>query len=338
MMRAASFVRRPLLPRRLVSVASLVEPALSPKAFATGTMAVLAGIAFLTLNERRDVAQAKLRAQAEAVALSLRETEVTSVDSTISGRLLHYCGSLHADGEQLKDEELGVSSPGAVALTRTVEMRQWRETAQTKVDPKTNEKVKSYSYEAVWSPVHEKVEGDAAYRNPEFPSGLDGGTLTLLPSQMMLGRHDKLVLNDALVQQVRDFKPLPLRRDNMDAPKDLPFGLTLSGGLLTNSKNLVGYSIGDLRVRYDAVVEGPYTAVAKLEVQEDANYLVPFSASLRNSLASQGKIEVPEDVERTLGVKLDTFIIPESIISHVRTSGLRWASVTLQFHRWSLCC
>lgn len=88
------------------------------------------GVAFLTLNERRNVAAMKLRAIAEHIAVSLEETDVVNVDKSIDGKLVHYQGFLRPD-EQPADHMFGVTNKQLVAIRRRVEMYQWMESSRT---------------------------------------------------------------------------------------------------------------------------------------------------------------------------------------------------------------
>lgn len=165
-----------------------------------GLALVGAGVAFLTLNERRDVAQARLRVAAELVALSLEETDVECVDRTLDGRLLHYQGMLLPE-DAPADEDLGVSNAQLLMLKRTVAMQQWRETPVVTSDGKGG-KSTTYAYERVWSTHEERAEHSPDHVNPKFPSGLPGGVREFQPTRMLLGTEDKLALNADLVKQV----------------------------------------------------------------------------------------------------------------------------------------
>ena len=96
----------------------------NPKTVGSSIGLLFSGIALLTLNERRDMAQAKLREKAKGMCLTLEETDdCSSVDESLNGRLLHYHGTLEGD-QAAEDYDIGVKNEKFIRLMRKVEMYQ----------------------------------------------------------------------------------------------------------------------------------------------------------------------------------------------------------------------
>jgi hypothetical protein len=304
----------------------------SPKKMASGMALVGAGVAWLTLNERRDVAAGKLRLKAEMAAVSLAQNDVENVDGTLNNRLLHYQGTLKSDAPPV-DYDFGVTNPALVAIRRRVEMYQWRESKHERVH-KDGSKEVTYSYEKVWSTRHEVVENAPDKRNPDFPSDLPGGSHVFHSEGIHVGLIDKLLLNDGMIDQLTDFKPLALSRDYVRQDgQPFPHQLVPTRTRMAFSSGK-GYfdAVGDLRVSFEGLFTGPYTAVAKVVFGEDKKkYLEPWAAKLSQSLASQGEIRLPKNANEILGVELDSFIIPEAVINWAESALLSMAPLHINY-------
>ena len=305
-----------------------------------GASLIISGVVFLTLNERRMVAQDKLRIISESKAVHLVETDTKSIDHMLDGRLIHYVGTLQAD-EGAGDFYLNVESTAAIQiiqLRRTVEMYQWQERKHTKKtkDQETGEKetLTTYSYEKGWSSHSESVEHNVEKRNPAFPRELEGEQI-FGAKNITIGKEDCLHLNQGQISQLSDWKPLNLKLNLVT--KDLPYGLYLNTGgkMLANSDNYFGNKIGDIRVYYDAILSGPYTALGKLDIENvengEINRLIPYKAKLKESLASQGEIRVPKDLNEILGIELDSLVIPAAIIDQMEEVLLAIAPLEMNY-------
>lgn len=99
----------------------------------------------------------------------------------------------------------------------------------------------------------------------------------------------------------------------------------------SNAEGLLSNRIGDLRISYDAIFTGPYTAVAKVVHEDGKSYLEPFQASLKDSLGSQGAIEVPSDINDLVGIELDSFIIPEAVVTKMESLLLNLAPLHINY-------
>ena len=190
----------------------------------------------------------------------------------------------------------------------------------------------SYSYKQDWSEIPQTCT-QPDYQNPSFPSGLRGGTEYFTSNGLRIGAHDKLYLNSDLVDQVNDWVPLVLNSDTLPEQNKLPYDLKLSKTktALINGKSSWGDSVGDLRVTYKCVLANEYTTVSKLHVQDGKNHLVPFKGGLKDSLASQGEITAPEELNELLGIQMESFVIPETIVQQMENILLKLAPLQINY-------
>lgn len=122
-------------------------------------------------------------------------------------------------------------------------------------------------------------------------------------------------------------------KEFFDPAKKLDYGLKPNRGqaYFTNSEALFSDRIGDIRVSYEGIFSAPHTSVAKLVKEDGKLYLEPFKASLKESLGSQGKIEVPRDINEILGIELDSYIIPEKIVAQMESILLQLAPLHINY-------
>ena len=129
------------------------------------------------------------------------------------------------------------------------------------------------------------MKHDPSKRNPAFPSDLN--SCEFVGKGLFLGKVDHLAINDDMVEQLENWKPLKLSTA-LKNPDKLPYDLYVARGskVLSSGQSYFDNKIGDLRVFYDAVMEGPYTAVGKVVVDGNHRSLQPYKAKMKESLAS----------------------------------------------------
>ena len=132
------------------------------------------GFPVLFWNEGNSVKTAKSLDEGEKACVSLESAE--KVDPGMEGRLVHVSGKADTK-DVLTDETFGVAAT-AIALTRKVEMYQWREDCKTEEKKNAGGSVtttKTYTYAKVWSGKAIDSSGfkESGHDNPgelEFPS------------------------------------------------------------------------------------------------------------------------------------------------------------------------
>lgn len=206
-----------------------------------GLLLLPVAIGLLYWNEGRAVRAATALAGG---ARSIVEASPTTLDPKLDGKLVHATGMMQA-ATAARDPVFGVTAPGLLRLSRTVEMYQWKQdktshTEQSVGGTKTIET--TYSYRPQWSaqPIASaQFKQPGAHRNPPMPiqSGtFDGGTITLGAYQV----------DPSLLAQVRNFTSL----QPQSAP---PPDYRLSDGAFYRGQNPAEPAIGDLRVRFTAI-------------------------------------------------------------------------------------
>ena len=146
------------------------------------------GFPLLFWNEGRTVTATKTN---EEGAASVVEAEAGSVNADQEGALVHVIGEATTD-EVLKDDEYGVSA-NAFCLSRTVEMYQWVENAETHEEKKLGGKIErktTYTYSKEWcrSAVNSDSFKEAGHINPPARRAL--GSDSIYAAKAKLGVRD----------------------------------------------------------------------------------------------------------------------------------------------------
>jgi hypothetical protein len=136
---------------------------------------VLVGLLFVPLaawllwwNEGRAVQTAQSLAEGAGAVVA---AGIDRIDPNLEGRLVHLSGPLRVAGA-LRDDQFGVTAPGAARLVRTVEMYQWKEESRSETRTKLGggtETVTTYSYTRTWSatPIDSsRFREQAGHQNP----------------------------------------------------------------------------------------------------------------------------------------------------------------------------
>ena len=309
-------------------------------------------VAFLTINERRDVRQDTFRDAGERACSSLdvSNSTIPTSEAKKQGKLVHAQGKLRAEIPGPKDVFLGVMSPNGLRIRRTVEMYQWVENRNEKevTDAHGNKTTKVvYTYSGKWSGVAERCEHSFSHQNPHFPNmlieGAGTGTKIIDSTKPLVLGESKTALDPVMVNLVIDFTPLPLDDAKYveDPSRFAKIGET--GLQIIPSRPNVLYSIGsspeqprvgDLRVKYEHVEEGPFTVVGRWTsdgTSSNGGTIHTFDEHLdEHELADVADIEGPEEAQRfakRLGYK--TFLIPEYMIEFAERTLLEIAPIRI---------
>jgi Transmembrane protein 43 len=206
-----------------------------------GIILVPVSVILLYWNEGRAVnaATALGRGASEIV-----EVSATAVDPKADGKLVHVTGMMQA-ATPARDPVFGVTGPGLVRLSRSVEMYQWKEnksshSSQSVGGSQTTET--NYTYEHVWSaqPIASgqfKVPG--GHENPPMQlqsATFDGGTVTLGAYQV----------DPSLLGKVTDFSGL----QPQSAP---PADYRVAGDAFYHGQDANQPAVGDVRVTFSAI-------------------------------------------------------------------------------------
>ena len=141
----------------------------SIKGIASGFVMLIIGTIVLFWNEGNFVKTQKSIQEAEGAVVRL--TDVSSIDPSLNGKLIHATAFANTD-EVLTDGLFGVSET-AIAINRKVEYYQYKENSQSTTKDKIGggqETVTTYTYEKEWtsSPVNSESFHDPAYKSSNF--------------------------------------------------------------------------------------------------------------------------------------------------------------------------
>jgi hypothetical protein len=246
-----------------------------------GPLLVIGAVVLLWWNEGRAV---------EAI-VGLKDAASQVVEADASGpspanakKLVHVVGPAAAEAP-IEDPDVGIAFAGQVALARTVEMYQWKETKKEETKEELGggtTTTTTYDYSREWS-------GDAikssefrypdGHQNPDMPfrsKRFSAADARLGGWRLDAGTLDRISLSEALAPAA-------------------PAGWTLSGGNYYRG-DPASPKVGDLRVRYVGLPSG--TTISVLAMQSGDGFAV-FTAKngYRLELAELGDHSAAEMIE-----------------------------------------
>lgn len=207
------------------------------KGVLAGLALFVAGFPILFLNEGRAVDTARrLKEGAGAVV----DVPADKIDAANEGKLVHVSGKADTQ-DVLADDVFGVSAT-ALRLTRTVEVYQTVEHAETKrikEGDKTRE-VTTYTYSNEWrgSPVNSSEFHDASKRAANPPAAMPFNSLDRYAQNVTLGAFK---LSETDVKRIGGKKPF-------EYPADFKVPATLPNGQFQNGIFYVPYSLAPAAV------------------------------------------------------------------------------------------
>ena len=224
---------------------------------------ILGGLVLLVLalglqfwNEGRTLKREQALGEGRAQVL---EVAAASPQAQNDGRLVHVSDTARA-GAPLADETFGVERQ-ALALRRHVEMYQWREKKETREEKSVGggkREVTTYTYEKRWSDEPEdssRFKEEAQHRNPgEMPYRDESWRAADI-------RVGGFRLGDAAASEIGGWHELPPAE--VALPPNLAASFRSAGEWFVSSETPAQPQIGDLRVRFETVPEGPLTVIAR---------------------------------------------------------------------------
>lgn len=231
----------------------------SIKGILGGLVAAAAGVALLWWNEGRAVATAR---GLEEGARTVVSVPADRIDPGYEGRLVHTSGEA-TTAETLVDPVSGVQAR-AIALRRSVEMYQWKESSRSETRKKLGggeETVTTYTYEKAWA---DGAIDSTSFRKPEGhanPGAWPLASETWRAGTVMLGAF---TLSPGLVSQIGTFEPLPPpdpSRVSLQAGRGRR--VQLQGNYLYLGFDPARPEVGDVRVSFAVVRPATVSVVAR---------------------------------------------------------------------------
>jgi Transmembrane protein 43 len=230
-----------------------------------GLVLIVMGIGLLLWNEGRAVKAFKTLKEGQGLVIDVASD---AVDSANNGKLVHISAAAVSD-ETLVDEDFGVSA-SAIRLRRDVEMFQWKENKTSETRKKLGggeETVTTYTYMKAWSNM---LNDTANFQEPsghENPSEFPYSSMTLDAERVAAGAF---YLSPDLISQLSDFKHLPVR----DEPEgsQWPEGARTDKSGIYLGANPAQPQVGDARIKFSVVEQGPVSVVAAQNGDTFADY------------------------------------------------------------------
>jgi hypothetical protein len=194
---------------------------------------------------------------------------------------VHIQSDVLPDGDAV-DPETGITSVGAIGVSRHVEMYQWVETQSTKTEKKLGggeEEVTTYNYSKEWTDV---ATGSSGFKQPEKHENPP----FWLPSSATYVETAKLgafVMSGQSLDSAASRKAHPISDDDANlASEQLGYpgeGRPLSGSLYfgTNEK---APEIGDTKVTYEDIVLPTVSIVGR----QSGNSIAEYTTKNKNTL------------------------------------------------------
>lgn len=227
---------------------------------AFGVLLVLVSFPVLVTNEGRSVRRYRALAEGRKVVVPAL---AASMDPSNEGRLVHLSGETRA-GSAVSDPSFGVGPlDGTVKLRRNVEMYQWVENRRTETKHKsdgTKYKETYYEYSRNWKSdvVNSDRFREGGHENPGYMPFPDFQSIA---DPVWLGAYH---LPNTMVDMLNWYQDLPVSQlsvKNITVSAPGPAQLTHQG--LYFGSNPQYPQIGDTRVSFDVVKEGPISVLAK---------------------------------------------------------------------------
>ena len=224
-----------------------------------GILLIICFFPLVFFNEYNAVTTAKSLDEGAAAVVSIA---TDTVDERNEGALVHITGNATAPDE-VRDESFGLSVD-ALRLRRVVEMYQWEESSKTKTEG--NKKTTTYRYNTDWvdtvissTNFHER----AGHENPKQMPFLEQ---TVNAANVSIGAF---ALNREQLDELDDFEPM---QANLPPLPDR--GTPQDRWLYLDGANPSAPNVGDARVSFEQIPEGPVSIVAR----QVGNTFEPFRA------------------------------------------------------------
>ncbi len=225
-----------------------------------GLMLLIASLGGIFWNENSSVQVARALDEGLGVVVSAPSDRV---DPGHEGKLVHVTGAL-SSARGVRDDLLNVPAQG-LRLRRVVEMMQWKESSSSR-DGRT-----TYSYSREWSSsaIDSSRFRDAAnHRNPPFPFQ----SQTFNATDAMLGPYRLGAAALAEFQYRSETRAAPPQTSIDGIARRLNRPAFASDEWLVVSRNAADPAVGDLRIAWRLIPEGPGSVAGRQISGEIAAY------------------------------------------------------------------
>ncbi len=244
-----------------------------------GIMLVIAAFPVQFMNEGRAVDRAKALEEGAGAVVSISSEEV---DPANEGKLVHLFGRT-AVREALADSEFPVSVK-AIKLLREVEMFQWQERTHSETREKlggSTETVTTYTYAKAWGTTPVDASTFQKPQGHTNPASMAYQNRTYRAKEVQLGAFR---LNLSLIGRMSHSEEVSLTGKSTKVPYRMAGKrVTLQGSAFYLGRDPANPQVGDLRIRFKAVMPATVSVVS----QQQQNSFVPY-------VAKTGEVELLE--------------------------------------------
>ena len=244
----------------------------------TGFIMIIAATVLLWWNEGRAVKTAKMRDEAEGVAVHM--TDVNTLDPQYQDKLVHANGTV-ITLDSLFDSDFQVGVKG-MRLTRSVSYYQWVEHSSSSTEDKlggSQEVTTTYTYSTEWvsSPIN-----SSEFKDPQYKSYNNGGVRRQVENKDFIAQSAKIGAYRLPENMISSFP-----RSNM-----MPLMLSIQGDSTSmhvkNNEIYFGANpndpmVGDVRVEYRYI---PAQNVVSLIAKVQGDTFTRFTAKNGKSFSS----------------------------------------------------
>ena len=230
-----------------------------------GIILIVIGVSLLFWNEGRAVKTYNTLKEGQGLVIDVSADEVDTVNE---GKLVHLAADATTE-ETLADGDFGISA-NAIRLHRDVEMYQWKENKETETRKKLGggeETVTTYTYSKEWSSRLNDSSSFQQSEGHENPSEFPYDSMTWDAETVPVGAF---FLSPDLISQLSNFTDLPVREVPEGA--SWPENAKASKGGIYLGENPAQAQVGDVRIKFSVVEQGPVSVVAAQNGDTFADY------------------------------------------------------------------
>ena len=238
-----------------------------------GILLILGAFVVLWWNEGRAVKMSKSLKEGSGAVVAITADKI---DAANEGKLVHLSGLATTD-ETLSDPVFNVSGK-AIALSRSVEMYQWKQDSREKKEKKLGGKevtTTTYSYAKDWASELIDSSDFKKQRGHENPAAMPYENQTFTASKVTLGAFT-VPLN--LVDRISGAEKIPAVDSHI--PVNLSNKAQAYGGKIYVGRNPSKPKVGDVMVSHEMVQPQTVSIIAK----QSGSALEPYRTSAGNNI------------------------------------------------------
>jgi len=225
-----------------------------------GLLLFIAAFPVLWWNEQRSLEREQALNRGERIVVT---ADAAKVNQDNDGKLVYLTGEA-ATAQTLKDPTFGIALNKTLRLQRLVEMYQWEEDKDERTEKEVgggSRTVTTYSYAKKWS---DKLIDSGEFKHPEGhknPAQKPYESKTFETTDTRVGAF---ALPQDLQAKLRKFTPEPVTEELVaKLPAAERKRLTLEDGRYYRGADPASPQIGDARVTFSTVPQGPVSLVAR---------------------------------------------------------------------------